>query len=427
MLCLGGLQMVLAQNISVKGVVTDDKGMPLPGVSVVVKNTTRGVATNFDGKYELKASKGEKIEFSYVGYVSVEKVVGSSASQQINVRLKEDAQQLSEVVVVGFGTQKKENLTGSVSSVDTKVLDARPVNNATQALQGAVAGMNFSVGNGGGELNSNLNINIRGTGTIGEGSKAAPLVLIDGVEGDLNTINPNDIESISVLKDAASASIYGSRAPFGVILVTTKSGKEGRMSINYSTNFRLSEPTRLPNMLDSETFAYYWNDAAANAGEQAQFSDEVIEKIKLHKAGVLKDGTEWDTTNNNWKMYTTSFANTNWFKQFYRKWAPAQEHNLSVRGGSEKMSYYFSAGWLNQEGLIRYNTDIFDRYSLNGKISAQILPYLRLNYNSRFNRIDYVRSSYLTEGNGLLCTISHVGGLPCLCVTPMVILCMVMK
>ena len=260
MLCLGGLQMVLAQNISVKGVVTDDKGMPLPGVSVVVKNTTRGVATDFDGKYELKASKGEKIEFSYVGYVSVEKVVGSSASQQINVRLKEDAQQLSEVVVVGFGTQKKENLTGSVSSVDTKVLDARPVNNATQALQGAVAGMNFSVGNGGGELNSNLNINIRGTGTIGEGSKAAPLVLIDGVEGDLNTINPNDIESISVLKDAASASIYGSRAPFGVILVTTKSGKEGRMSINYSTNFRLSEPTRLPNMLDSETFAYYWND-----------------------------------------------------------------------------------------------------------------------------------------------------------------------
>lgn len=147
------------------------------------------------------------------------------------------------------------------------------------------------------------------------------------------------------------------------------------MSINYSTNFRLSEPTRLPNMLDSETFAYYWNDAAANAGEQAQFSDEVIEKIKLHKAGVLKDGTEWDTTNNNWRMYTTSFANTNWFKQFYRKWAPAQEHNLSVRGGSEKMSYYFSAGWLNQEGLIRYNTDIFDRYSLNGKISAQILPY----------------------------------------------------
>ena len=401
MLCLGGLQMVFAQNISVKGVVTDDKGMPLPGVSVVVKNTTRGVATNFDGKYELKANKGEKIEFSYVGYVSVEKVVGSSASQQINVRLKEDAQQLSEVVVVGFGTQKKENLTGSVSSVDTKVLDARPVNNATQALQGAVAGMNFSVGNGGGELNSNLNINIRGTGTIGEGSKAAPLVLIDGVEGDLNTINPNDIESISVLKDAASASIYGSRAPFGVILVTTKSGKEGRMSINYSTNFRLSEPTRLPNMLDSETFAYYWNDAAANAGEQAQFSDEVIEKIKLHKAGVLKDGTEWDTTNNNWRMYTTSFANTNWFKQFYRKWAPAQEHNLSVRGGSEKMSYYFSAGWLNQEGLIRYNTDIFDRYSLNGKISAQILPYLRLNYNSRFNRIDYVRSSYLTEGNGL--------------------------
>lgn len=315
--------------------------------------------------------------------------------------LKEDLQQLEEVIVVGFGTQKKENLTGSVATVDAKVLEARPVTSAVQALQGAVPGMNFSVGTGGGELNSNLNINIRGTGTIGAGSKASPLVLIDGVEGDLNVINPQDIESISVLKDAASASIYGSRAPFGVILVTTKSGKDGRMSINYNTNFRLSSAINVPKMLDSESFAYYWNDAAANQGVAPKFSNEVIEKIKLYKSGQLPYETEWDATGRQWTMYTAGFANNNWFDIFYRDWAPAQDHNLSIKGGNEKMNYYISAGWLNQEGLVRFNTDIYDRYSLNAKLSSQILPYLRIDYNTRFSRVDYERSSYLTTSNGL--------------------------
>lgn len=270
-----------------------------------------------------------------------------------------------------------------------------------QALQGAVPGMNFSVGNSGGELNSNLNINIRGGGTIGSGSKATPLVLIDGVEGDLNTLNPQDIENISVLKDAASSSIYGSRAPFGVILVTTKSGREGRIQVNYNNNFRFSSAMNTPRMLDSESFAYYWNDAAANSGSAAIFRPEIIEKIKLYKEGKLDAATDWNDRENKWNDYTNSWANVDWFKQFYREWAPSKEHNLSIRGGNEKTNYYLSLGWLDQEGLVRYNTDTFKRYSINGKISSQILPYLRINYNSRFIRTDYTRSSYLTEGNGL--------------------------
>jgi len=302
---------------------------------------------------------------------------GGGNSYTVNMQLKEDTHQLTEVVVVGFATQKKENLTGAVASVDAKALENRPVNNVTQALQGNVSGVNFSVGNGGGQLDSNLSFNIRGTGTIGSGSSANPLVLIDGMEGDMNTLNPNDIESISVLKDAASASIYGSRAAFGVILVTTKSGKDGRMVINYSTNYRLASPVGLPEMLDSEDFANYFNEAQKNNGGAPVFEDRIIQNIKAYKAGKLKDATDWNPTkdgNGAWNDYKQSWANVDWFKEFYRASTPSQEHNFTARGGTEKIQYYVSLGWLDAEGLSRYNTDKMSRYSAQGKISAQILP-----------------------------------------------------
>lgn len=388
-----------AQNISVTGKITDEDNNPLPGASVIVKGTSKGVSSDFDGNYQIQAQQGDVLEFSFVGFqTQSKKVAGGGKTLIINVLLKENAQQLEDVVVVGFGTQKKVNLTGAVATVDTKVLEARPVNNAVQALQGVVPGMNFSVGTGGGELNNGLDINIRGTGTIGDGSKASPLVLIDGMEGNLNTLNPQDIESISVLKDASSSSIYGSRAAFGVILVTTKSGKSGKFTANYNTNFRLSSPTIIPKILDSESFAYYWNDAALNAGRAAEFSRAAIEKIKAYKAGTLPYETEWSGTN--WMTYN-GFSNNNWFDVFYRKMAPAQEHNVNVSGGNEKINYYLSAGWLGQEGLIRINTDTYDRYSFNARVAAQVLPYLNIKYSGRFSRVDYVKSSYLTINDGL--------------------------
>ena len=393
------LTTLMAQTISVKGKVTDDKKTPLPGVSVVVKGSTHGTSTDFDGNYQIQAKAGDVLEFSFVGFTTqTKKVVGGGNSYTVNVQLKEDTQQLSEVVVVGFATQKKENLTGAVTSVDSKALENRPVNNVTQALQGNVSGLNFSVGNGGGQLDSNLSFNIRGTGTIGSGSSGSPLVLIDGMEGDMNTLNPNDIESISVLKDAASASIYGSRAAFGVILVTTKSGKDGRMTMNYNTNYRLASPVGIPNMLDSESFAYYFNEAQKNNGGAPVFEDRIVQNIKAYKAGLLKDATDWNPTkdgNGAWNDYKQSWANVDWFKEFYRTSAPSQEHNFTARGGTEKIKYYVSLGWLDAEGLSRYNTDKMSRYSAHGKISAQILPYLKLDYNSRFSRMDFSRSSYL--------------------------------
>lgn len=216
-------------TFKVTGKVVDNTGEGVIGATVLEQGTTNGTVTDMDGNFELVVSNKEvTLEISYIGYSK--SVVKVKSGVAVTVTLKEDTEVLDEVVVVGYGTQKKVNLTGSVSQVGEKAFEARPVQNVTQALQGMVPGMNVSVGNNGGMLNSTPSVSIRGAGTIGAGSTASPLVLIDGVEGNMNILNPQDIESISVLKDAASASVYGSRAPFGVILITTKKvNQEKRM------------------------------------------------------------------------------------------------------------------------------------------------------------------------------------------------------
>lgn len=228
-----------AQNIDITGTVLDEFNEGLPGASVSVKGTTQGTVTDLDGKFSIKVSNSKSVLIvSFIGYQTQEVVVGNQRS--IQIKMKDDSKMIDEVVIVGFGTQKKINATGAVKTMDNAVLEARPVANAIQGLQGTVAGLNITNDAGGG-LGQEMNINIRGVGSVGDGSDAKPLVLIDGMEGDLSTINPNDIESFSVLKDAAAASIYGSRAPFGVILVTTKTGERG-LAVNYKGNVRLSQP-----------------------------------------------------------------------------------------------------------------------------------------------------------------------------------------
>lgn len=380
-----------AQNVNVKGKVIDAAdGTPLPGVTVQVIGTSNGVATDVDGTYSLQAKIGDVLKFSYIGYITQEVKFRGGA---LNIKLASDAQQMDAAVVVGFGTQRKSNITGAVATVDTKSLESRPVTSAVQALQGAVAGMNFSVGNGGGELGNGLSINIRGAGSIGNTS-SSPLVLIDGIEGDMSTLNPQDIANISVLKDASSSSIYGSRAAFGVILITTKTGKEGKTVVNYNNNVRFASPLLQPKMLDSEAFANYFNTAAANAGQNPVFSSEILKKIKQYKNGEISYATTWDPVRKEWKNYTNSFANVDWYKEFYKNWVPSQEHNLSLRGGSDKINYYISGNYLGQNGLMRYNTDKRDRYTLNAKISAKLSKFVTLDYSGKFSRVDYGRSSY---------------------------------
>lgn len=390
--------MIAQQNGTCTGVVLDSTGETVIGASVVVKGTTNGTITGLDGDFSLSnVKKGDIIQISFVGYITQEVVWDG---QPISVTLKDDTQTLEEVVVVGFGTQKKVNLTGAVSTVDSKAISARPVNSVVDALQGAVAGMNFSTASSGGTLNSSKSFNIRGTGTIGAGSSVSPLVLIDGMEGDLNALNPQDIDNISVLKDASASSIYGSRAAGGVILVTTKSGKEGKTTINYNNSFRFNSPLNMPEMMDSYTWANYMNTASVNSGAGIWFSDSKLQQIKDAQSNPNAQ-TMFANSNNRWEVWDATdilpVGNTDWLKEQFGN-SFTQEHTLSVNGGSEKMKYYFSANYLNQEGILRHGDDNKQRYAVTAKINADLAKWMKLTYSSRFTRTDYQAPSVMVNG-----------------------------
>lgn len=388
---------VVQQNNTCNGNVKDDTGETIIGASVVVKGTTNGTITDFDGNFSLSnLNKGDVIEVSYIGYKTLTVTWDGSP---LNLVLKSDTQTLDEVVVVGFGTQKKVNLTGSVSTVGAEELASRPVSNVSQALQGLVPGMNFDYGTkgNGGALNTEMNINIRGTGTIGEGSNAAPLILIDGMEGNMNMLNPNDIENISVLKDAAASSIYGSRAPYGVVLITTKKGKAGRVNINYNNSFRWSQAINMPDVADSYTYATYFNKMQLNDGATAvQFDDERLQAIQDYLNGTITTTTKpnrqtptiWDWIGN---------TNTDWYDVVFGGSAFSQEHSLSANGGTEKVQYYFSANYMGQEGLVAIRRDKLKRYTVTAKINAELFPWLKMSYNTKYMRKDYTQPTALGE------------------------------
>ena len=214
------------------------------------------------------------------------------------------------------------------------------------------------------------------------------------MEGDINSINPQDIENISVLKDAAASSIYGSRAPFGVILVTTKSGKSGKMVVNYNNNFRWGSPVKMPKQMDSYTFATFYNDACFNKGDGAYFKPEHLQRIKDYRDGKLStvnvvNGDYW------FDGYAAGNANTDWYDTIYRDHTFSQEHNLSLNGGSEKINYYLSMNYLDQNGLMEFNQDTYNRYTTTAKINLKLTDWAKFNYNNRFTREDFGRPSAL--------------------------------
>ena len=390
-----------AQTHLVKGVVKDDSGEPLIGVTVREVGAKANSITDIDGNYSIQCASNATLQFDYIGYETQK--VGVGGRSVVDVTLHSSAQKLNEVVVVGFGSQKKENLTGAVSTVTAKDLTARPVNNVKDALQGMVPGMNFTTGANGGALNSNKGFNIRGTGTIGSGSSLAPLVLIDGMEGDLNTLNPQDIENISVLKDASASSIYGSRAAGGVVLVTTRGGKEGKFTVNYNNSFRFNSLINVPDMLDSYTWALYMNDASINSGAGVWFSDQKLAALKEAQTNntmpkmFRNSANKWEIWNDNDNL---PLGNTNWMKEFFGT-SFSQEHNVSLTGGSDRLKYYFSANYLGQDGILRYGKEARNRYNLTGKVNANITDWLNFSYSTRFARVDYTAPYTLSEGNGL--------------------------
>lgn len=344
---------MLAQEILISGIVKDSKSTPLPGVNILEEGTYNGTLTNFDGEYSLKVKEGSTLVFSYLGMETQKFEVGKQ--KIINIILEEDVANLDEIVVVGYGSQKKGNITGAISTVELKDVKGRSLTSSSQVLQGKVAGVSVTQ-NSGSPGDDDATIRIRGISSIDNNND--PLVIIDDIEGSLSDVNPSDIESISVLKDAASASIYGSRASAGVIIVKTKRAKNGSLSLEYNGFTSIQNATKLPKTLDSWTHAELTNEALRNVGQNEQYTREDIE---LYKYGLdpTKPNTDWYSA-----FLGTGFINNNF---------------LSVKQGSENFTFSGSLGYYNQDGILKGTASDkityrsrFDTYFLNRKLKVGV-------------------------------------------------------
>ncbi|MCA5006277.1 SusC/RagA family TonB-linked outer membrane protein [Sphingobacterium bovistauri] len=375
------------QEKIVTGKVVDINNLPLSNVTITEIGTNNSTLTDNNGEFKLKlqSNSSRMMEVKFFNY-EVKNVIIEKFDGNI-IQLVNSETQLDEVVVVGFGTQKKVNLTGAVSTITAKELEARPVTSTVHALQGKLPGLTITQ-NSGQLYGKNPYMEVRGLSTIGQGSSGGVLVLIDGMEGDLYSINPQDIETISVLKDAAASSIYGSRAPFGVILVTTKSGKNKKATLNYNNNFHFNMPINLPHMADSYSWALYFNEASANDGKGADIGPERLKRIKDYIDGkifynTVPVGNQWGTA------YTEGNDNINYYDVFYKNVTTAQEHNLSLNGGNETTNYFVSGNFLKQNGTLNWDLDGRKRYNVFGKIETKAFNFVDLKYNSRIIREDY--------------------------------------
>lgn len=320
----------------VVGKVTDHQGEPVIGVNVVEKGTTNGTTTDLNGSYSLMLVNDDAVlQFSYIGYTTKDIVVGNKSD--VSVSLLEDSQALEEVVVVGYGTAKKVNLTGAVAQIDNKTMENRSVTNIGKALQGVVGNLNMTVSGNGGAPGSTMDYNVRGTTSLSGGS---PLFIVDGVPADnINNINPADVETLTVLKDAASAAIYGARAAYGVILVTTKKGtKNEKVTVSYNNVVGYNHATCIPNQVNSLDFANAYNIASLNSGQSPMFSDEHIERIKAYMADLGHYPSNIPNPNNTdyWSYATLDNDNVDWFRAFFKPGSWNHKHDLSVKGGTEK-------------------------------------------------------------------------------------------
>jgi TonB-linked SusC/RagA family outer membrane protein len=395
----------------ISGFVAGADGQPLPGVTVVVKGTTTGTITNADGEFSLTIpDDAEILLFSFVGMRAQEIPIDNRTT--FSIIMEEETIGMEEVVVVGYGTQKKANLTGAVDQVTSEVFENRTMTNVTQGLKGVIPNLNITLLDG--RPNQAPSYNIRGTTSIGQGGNA--LVLIDGVEGDPSLINPNDIESISVLKDAASASIYGARGAFGVVLITTKNPAKEKTNITYNTNFSIKNPVVLPDYVwDGYTWAKMFNEAHYNwegsypsaANKTIRFSQEYLEELKYRSEHPDEFTEQWEINPANGEY--VYYYSTNWYEELYKKFTSSNEHNVTISGSSEKTNYMITGRYMGQKGLFRYNSDDYEMLNFRGKGSIQVFPWLNIENNSQYSDMSYHTPLNVGEGSGIWRNISDEG------------------
>ncbi|KQS30879.1 TonB-dependent receptor [Dyadobacter sp. Leaf189] len=369
----GTIESVNAAARLLTGTVADETGAGLPGVSVLLKGTQKGTTTDVNGKYQISAqTDSDVLVFSFVGYLTQEVAVGSQTT--LDITLKPDTKALEEVVVVGYGTQKKVNLTGALSMLDMKTKENTPVTNASQALHGVSGLWVNQAGSRPGA--DNATIRIRGVGTT---NNSNPLVLVNGMEYDMNEVNPNDIETITVLKDA-SAAIYGSRAANGVVLITTKTGVAGKSKISYNFSHGIQSPTMMPDVIwDPIQYMQLKNQALRNEGKTVvDYSDAQIEQYR-----------------NGMASNPYAYPNINWFDQVMKN-GSLNQHHLQFSGGTDKTLYKLSLGYMDQKGVLIAN-DNAKRYSIDLNLSTQVTNRLRVGANIIAN---YRKSTEPADGTG---------------------------
>jgi len=371
------------QTRTVSGKVTDNNNQPLPGVTIVVKGTTRGTVTNGNGEYSLpNLPEDATLVFSFVGMRIQEIKVGDQTN--INVRMEEETFGIEEVVAVGYGTQKKVNITGAVTAVSSEELENRPVTNVSQALEGLVPNLQINTTDGG-RPGSSMSWQIRGIGSIG-GANDEPLIIIDGVAGNPDNLNPNDIESVSVLKDASASAIYGSRAPYGVVIITTKKGIRDQMKVTVNSNTSFRSPTRMLNPVNTLDFMMLYNESAENLGLSPAFDQDYIDSVQYnidhpedYRSYLInpEDPTRW---------YRAVSPGTDWWGETYKDLALTQNYDINARGGSDVVNYYVSLGYLDQEGLFKVGGDEFKRYSGLTNLHFDATKWLEINMKMQLSR-----------------------------------------
>lgn len=361
----------IQQNGVCNGVVTDTTGETVIGASVVVKGTTNGTITGLDGDFSLSGvTKGSILVVSFVGYQNTEVKWNG---QPLTIVLKEDTKVLDEVVVVGYGTQKKANLSGAVAAVDGKVLQDRPITNIGQGLQGVVPNLNITMNNGGAP-GATSSFNIRGNTSLNGGS---PLVLVDNVQMDANLVNPDDIESISVLKDAASASIYGARAAYGVILITTKKGKKSdKPTVSLSATGYWQSPALTFHNVNSMQYLTMMDEAYQNDGGSGHyFKSQVYQYAEDYFNGKYDSPVFFDTAYDTYKYGYC--GNTDWWDELY-KTSFSQIYTANISGGNDRTTYYASVSMNDQGGILKAGDDKYNKYNANVNISSNITKWLNV-------------------------------------------------